>query len=203
MAKSFVNPSPVEIGDDDPVATEHAGGTPDGIAPGYLLKQGEGPAIWFMGGLITMKARKRDTDGQFALTEWYGPRGFLAPGHLHHNDAEAFYVLEGTLDVGIGDAIHHATPGDFFYVPKMTVHDWVVTSSQAKFLVLILPGGFEHFFEELADPALANTIPYTEHRNPEFEEIAGVAQKYGWSPAEGKLGTVSSAPPPVGRLERD
>ncbi len=198
---SFTAGGPVEIADTEPVAGEHAGGTPEGISPGYALATGEGPAIWFQGGIITMKARRQDTDGQFALTEWYGPRGMLAPGHSHEHEAEGFYIVEGTLDIGVGDTVYHATQGTYIYVPKQTVHDWVVTSAICKFLVFIIPGGFEHFFEELAEPALSATYPYTEHRNPPLEEIEAVGEKYGWSKGHGPLQTESSAPAPVGRLQ--
>jgi quercetin dioxygenase-like cupin family protein len=203
VSNSFTAGGPAEIGDLEPVSSEHAGGTPQGIAPGYALGTGEGPAIWFQGGIITMKARKHDTDGQFALTEWYGPRGMVAPGHVHEHEAEGFYIVEGTLDIGVGDTVYRATQGHYIYVPKQTVHDWVVTSAFCRFLVFILPGGFEHFFEELAEPAMAATYPYTEHRSPPLEEIEAVGEKYGWSKGHGPLGTASTAPPTAGRLERD
>lgn len=201
MSYSFTAGGRIEIGEDEPVCTEHAGATPDGISPGYALGPGEGPAIWFQGGIITMKARQQETDRQFALTEWYGPRGMVAPGHSHEHEAEAFYILEGTLDIGVGDTVYHATPGTYIYVPKRTVHDWVVTSATCKFLVFIIPGGFEHFFEQLAEPALSATYPYTTHRNPSLEEIVAVGDSYGWSPGEGPLATISTGPEPVGRLD--
>lgn len=200
MAKSFDTDPPTEIADDEPVATRHSGGTPEGIAPGYALGPGGGPAIWFQGGIITMKARAADTDGEYALTEWYGPRDMVAPGHVHERDAEGFYVLEGTIDIGVGDTVHHATPGTFVHVPKQTVHDWRVTSAWCRFLVLIIPGGFEHFFEELSEPAQSPTYPYTEHRQPSLEEIMAAGTKYGWRPGEGPTNTESTAPPTAGRL---
>ncbi len=201
MARSFTNP-PSEIPDDAPVTNDHAGGTPEGIAPGYALGPGEGPAIWFQGGIITMKARSLDTDGGFAVTEWFGPRDMVAPGHVHDRDAEGFYILEGTLDIGVGDTVYHAVPGSYIYVPPKTVHDWRVTSATCKFLVFIVPGGFEHFFEELSEPAQSPTYPYTEHRQPPLPEIQAAGEKYGWSTGHGVLDTESTAPPTVGRLEQ-
>lgn len=203
MTNSFSTTPAIEIADTDPVATEHAGGTPEGIAPGYRLGSGEGPAVWFQGGIITMKARRHDSDGQFGLTEWYGPRGMVAPGHVHEHEAEGFYILEGTLDIGVGDTVYQAAPGDYIYVPKQTVHDWVVTSASCKFLVFIIPGGFEHFFEELGESAQSPTFPYTDHRRPPLEEIEAVGSKYGWRKGEGPLDTASTAPPTAGRLVRD
>lgn len=199
MSLSFTDP-PVEIPDEEPVTSKHSGGTPAPHSPGYHLAPGEGPAIWFQGGLITMKARAKDTDGQYAVTEWYGPRGMVAPGHRHRSDAEGFFILEGTLDIGVGDRTYQATPGSFIHVPKDTVHDWRVTSASCRFLVIILPGGFEHFFEELGEDARSPSYPYTEHRHPSFEEIQAVGEKYGWAPGEGPTGTGSTTPPTVGRL---
>ena len=201
MTLSHTTNGPVEIADDEFVTSDHAGGTPEGIAPGYHLPLGEGPAIWFQGGIITMKARAKDTDGMYGVTEWYGPRGMVAPGHIHEHEAEGFYILEGTLRMGIGDQVYRATPGDFLHVPPKTVHDWVVESTTCKFLVWIIAGGFEHFFEELADPALSATFPYTTHVNPTLEQVMAAGAKYGWSPGHGPNDTESSAPPAVGRLE--
>jgi quercetin dioxygenase-like cupin family protein len=201
MNLSHIANPPVPVADDDPVTDQHAGGTPADIAPGYALDLGEGPATWFQGGILTMKARHRDTDGQFGLVEFYQPRGSVAPGHIHHNEAEGFYVLEGTLRIGVGDTVYERGPGSYIYVPKQTVHDWVVLTAYCRFLVFIAPGGFEHFFEELGEPALSATYPYTDHPQPGLEEVMDVGQKYGWSPGEGPQHTDSSAPPTVGRLE--
>jgi quercetin dioxygenase-like cupin family protein len=202
MSTSFTDP-PVEIADDEPVSRAHSGGTPAPHSPGYALGPGEGPSIWFQGGIVTMKARAHDSDCQFGLTEWYGPRDMVAPGHSHATDAEAFYILEGELDIGVGDTAYHATPGTYIYVPKETVHDWRVTSATCRFLVFIIPGGFEHFFEELAESAQSPTYPYSEHRHPPLAEIMAVGAKYGWSPGDGPLDTQSTAPPTLGRLAQD
>ncbi|MGD9734295.1 MAG: quercetin 2,3-dioxygenase [Solirubrobacterales bacterium] len=200
MAKSFANPA-VEIGDDEPVSPTNAGGSPDGVAPAYLLNDGEGPSLWFMGGLLTAKARARDTDGQFGLLEFAGPRGMAAPGHEHPKESEAFYVLEGTLDLGIGETVYRDVgPGAFFYVPPSTVHEWEVTSTTAKFLCLILPGGFEHFFEELSESAKYPVPPYTDHYMPTLEDLQRVGDKYEWKAAEGPLGVPVTIPQPIGRL---
>ncbi|MEU2775742.1 quercetin 2,3-dioxygenase [Streptomyces sp. NPDC007162] len=200
MAKSFDTQPPTEIADDQPVAAQHAGGTPDGIAPGYALEPGGGPAIWIGGSLMTMKARARDTDGGYSLMETFGPRDLAAPGHVHENESEAFYILDGTIDLGVGDTVYHAQPGSFVHVPKQTVHDWRITSATCRFLVFVLPAGFEHFFEELADPAQSLTFPYTEHRAPTPDEFLSVGSRYAWRPERGPQGTGAVFPPMAGRL---
>lgn len=187
MALSFTDP-PVDRKDNEPVATRLLGGTPPGIAPGYVLNAGEGPAWWFQGMLVTMKARKVDTDGAFSLLEFYGPRGAWAPGHIHDQELEAFFMLEGALDVGIGTEIfRNVGQGAYFYVPKKTVHEWRIVSASARFLCWVAPGGFEHFFEERCQSAQSPTYPIGEHYNMPREEVAKIAPGYGWTRAPGAL----------------
>lgn len=203
MATSFGS-KPTEIADDEPVWQTQAGGTPEGIAPGYLLRHGEGPAFWFGGGLLTMKARTRDTDGQFGLIEFAGPRGMSAPGHKHPRETEAFWMIEGELSVGIGETVYeHVSAGDFFYVPVDTVHEWIITSTTARFLCWILPGGFERFFEELSGPAEAWAIPYTRHREPGMEDFQRAGAPFDWTPTDGPLGAPVFFPEIVGELVKN
>lgn len=98
--KSFQNP-PSEIGPKDPVATKHASGTPDGMQPGYALRGNEGPALWFHEALFSVKARARDTEGQFSLFDQIAPRGFAAPAHFHAHVTDSFYIVDGTLDFAV------------------------------------------------------------------------------------------------------
>lgn len=48
-------------------------------------------------------------DDSFVMAEWRDPGGpagrpcLIAPLHFHHHDDEAWYVLEGTLGVRVGD----------------------------------------------------------------------------------------------------
>jgi hypothetical protein len=53
----------------------------------------------FQGGLFKVHADCADTAGQFALLEVEGGPGGEPPLHVHQNEDELFYVLEGTLKV--------------------------------------------------------------------------------------------------------
>jgi quercetin dioxygenase-like cupin family protein len=175
---SFTVP-PVEIDDDGPVSTRRAVGSPEGIAPGYVLDPGTGPTRWFMEALFTMKARGPDTDHQFSLVEQYVPRGFAAPAHRHVGTTEGFYVLDGQMDFAVGDTVFtDITAGGFVYVSRDTRHEFRVTSATAKFLLITTPGGFEKYFEELSSPAQANTFPYTDHRKLSPDEVLDAKKRW-------------------------
>jgi hypothetical protein len=62
---------------------------------GYVLCNGDGEGIWFLGTLMTVKAGREQTRGGFTLIEQISPPGFAAPPHVHDAEEEAFYVLEG------------------------------------------------------------------------------------------------------------
>jgi len=66
----------------------------------------------------------------FVVAEWKdagappGPPRWIAPLHLHHNDDEAWYVLEGTLRVRVGEEVVEATTGSAVFVPRGTTHTY-------------------------------------------------------------------------------
>ena len=69
-------------------------------------------------------------DGAFVVAEWKdaggppGPPRWIAPLHLHRNDDEAWYVLEGTLRVLVGKQEVEAHAGAGVFVPRGTPHTY-------------------------------------------------------------------------------
>ena len=66
----------------------------------------------------------------FVLAEWKdaggppGPPRWIAPLHLHRNDDEAWYVLEGRLCVRVGEDTVEAAAGSAVFVPRGTPHTY-------------------------------------------------------------------------------
>lgn len=66
----------------------------------------------------------------FVVAEWKdaggppGPPRWIAPLHLHRNDDEAWYVLEGTLCVRVGQDVVEAHAGSAVFVPRGTAHTY-------------------------------------------------------------------------------
>ena len=64
--------------------------------PGHkaiILRPGEGRSIDLGGFRMSVKATGDETGDAFSLLEADEPPGFGPPLHIHHNAAEAFYVL--------------------------------------------------------------------------------------------------------------
>jgi len=66
----------------------------------------------------------------FVIAEWRdaggttGERRLIAPPHVHHNDDEAWYVLEGTMCVQIGENVVEAHAGSGVLVPRGIPHTY-------------------------------------------------------------------------------
>ena len=69
-------------------------------------------------------------DANFVVAEWKdaggptGPPRWIAPLHLHRNDDEVWYVLEGNLCVRVGENVVEASAGSAVFVPRGTAHTY-------------------------------------------------------------------------------
>jgi quercetin dioxygenase-like cupin family protein len=163
--------------------TIDAGGTMTTAPLGTLVPvahgPGEGEHFWFFGGLTTIKADGADTGGRVMVTEQVAPRGSGSPLHVHHKEDEWFYVLEGELTIWVAGTTVVAGAGAFVYGPRDVPHTFVVSSEQARFLLVTEPAGFEGFVRALAAPAAAPEIPPAPTAPPDMEHVLRAAADYG------------------------
>ena len=83
------------------------------------------------------------TAGRVAVTENWAPRGYGSPLHVHHREDEWFYVLSGELTFWIDGETKVAREGSFVYRPRDVPHTFIVSSDEARFLLVVEPAGFE------------------------------------------------------------
>lgn len=113
-----------------------------------VLGPGEGKTIRVPGHPITYKAVSADTGGAYSLLE-ATITGDGPPQHIHQAEEEAFYVLEGQVNILVGERTIQGTPGSFVLIPRGTVHTFFKAGTEpAKLLVIFSPPGFEQFFVE-------------------------------------------------------
>lgn len=143
------------------------------------LPTGAGPSVWVVGDTYTFKARSEDTDGAFTLFEASVPPGGGPPPHIHLREDEAYYVLEGELEVLDSDRPFVATAGSYVYIPRGVLHRFKnVGETVARMLIFFTPAGFDEFFFEVGQPAVVEgTAP--ELGSEEIERILELAPKYG------------------------
>ena len=144
----------------------------------FLLKTGEGRSVWSLGGRFTMKVGEADAGGRFALVEALAFRTTEPPLHIHHNEDEAWYILDGRMTFYVGDEAFQAGAGSFVFAPSGIAHTFTVDVEPTRVLVFASPAGFEHFAMELGEPASSDKPP-ADLAVPAPEVLGPVAQRYG------------------------
>jgi quercetin dioxygenase-like cupin family protein len=128
-------------------------------APAVLaLQPGEGERLSFAGVSIVVRVPSEASGGAFSLFEEVPPLADT-PLHVHRDEDELFYVLEGEHVYRVGDHEHTVGPGGFVLAPRGIPHSQRrVLHGHGRQLVLVTPGGFEGFFRELAAAESAGTL---------------------------------------------
>ena len=93
-----------------------------------------------------------ETGGGFSLVEHpIPPKTLVAPLHLHEREDEYSFVVEGRMGAKLGDDVVYAEVGDLAFKPRNQWHTfWNPDDTPCRILEIIAPGGFEHFFDEMA-----------------------------------------------------
>jgi len=145
----------------------------------YRVAAGEGLAnVWWKSGRVTVKAGGAETGHAFSQIETDDPRGSGPPLHLHHNEDETFYVLEGEVTILVGDVRIDLMPGDYVFAPRAIAHAYVVRSERARMLVTASPGGVEQLFVSQGVPVTGSEPP-TDAVMPPMDELVRLFAEYG------------------------
>ena len=129
------------------------------VTRGVISGPDDQTATWFLGALSQVRLSGEQTGGAFSLAENLNRRGNGSPVHVHDQEDETLFVLDGELRVFLGEEEHTAGPGTVAVLPRRLRHAYVVTSATARFLTLHVPAGFERFAAEVGEPARALTLP--------------------------------------------
>jgi mannose-6-phosphate isomerase-like protein (cupin superfamily) len=103
------------------------------------------------GGGVRLKASEAETGGWCSVWEGRVEAGMVGAGlHFHRARDEFFFVLEGELELRLGEESQVVRAGTFAFVPRGTVHGFRNPGAEtAALLVVHHPAGFERYFEEL------------------------------------------------------
>lgn len=142
---------------------------------------GEGKPLWFLTELYTTKLTSEHTGGAFTLVEVTGTPQAPPVPHMHHNEDETYYVLEGEWEFLSDGRTFTAGPGSVVYLPKHRLHSHRNPGDgQAKALVLYTPGGVEKFVEEAGRPGAQPSSLPPPVEEEDIQRVVGVAGKYGF-----------------------
>ena len=91
----------------------------------------------------------------FVMAEWRdaggpsGERRLIAPPHVHHNDDEAWYVLEGALRIQMGEKVVEARAGSGVLVPRGTPHTYWNSGPEPTRYLLIMTANIYELIQDI------------------------------------------------------
>ena len=135
------------------------------------LGPGEGRSIDLGNFAMSVKVSAEETGSAFTLLEAAEPPGFGPPMHIHHDAAEAFYVLEGEYLMFIEDREFRCPAGSFVYIPSGLRHGFRVGGVPSRKLNLYSPAAMVGYFDELNAAITSGAADDT--------ELDAIARRYG------------------------
>ena len=114
----------------------------------------QAPAIKAFGLDMRVLLTTEATGGAISvLMAWHKP-GEGPPDHVHFNQEEVFFVLEGSYELTVGGETKTVGPGTIVFIPRNVVHRFKnVGGTTACMLDWSLPGGQDHYFKAVSELA--------------------------------------------------
>ena len=136
-----------------------------------MLRPGEGRDIDLGNFKMSLKASGEETDQAFSLLEAEEPPNFGPPMHIHHDAAEAFYVISGEYIIFIGEEEHVCPAGSFIYIPAGVPHGFRVGAEPSRKLNIYTPAAMVGYFDELSAAIAGGEM--------DDESLGDMARRYG------------------------
>jgi mannose-6-phosphate isomerase-like protein (cupin superfamily) len=131
---------------------------------------GSGKQFKFMG--VTHKLTQPQTGGAFYLFESEFEPETGNSLHVHRNEDEVVYVIQGGIEIRLDKRKLQAGAGCVVHLPKNIPHALYNPMETAlKFITMTIPGGMEYFFDELGTAKENGTLDDALHKK--------ISRKYG------------------------
>lgn len=139
-----------------------------------IVRPGEGPVhATPFGDRVRWLAGHAETGGGYSLHDRTAPPGARSTPHKHQHVTEAFYVIDGEIELQVGGERLTGTAGTFVLAPPNVTYAWRNDSDRdAHVLVLFSPPVAFGYFEELDRLTMAKD-------GLDGAAVAALASKYG------------------------
>jgi mannose-6-phosphate isomerase-like protein (cupin superfamily) len=136
-----------------------------------MVKRGEGRSIRVIDNEVTIKISSRDTGGAFTVFEGRVMSLQGPPLHLHRDQDESWYVVDGNFLFEVDGQEIYASTGATVFAPRGSRHTFQNLGSEPGVIVTtVIPGGLDVFFEEIEAVAPRGTAPDLVKMLPIYEK---------------------------------
>lgn len=164
----------------------------------YFRPSGEGLRYLWQGQLATILASPTETAGLLEAAVFFGGPSASVPLHVHPRGHECLFVLDGTLDLTLGQSRHLMTRGGFASVPPGTVHGYHMREHFTRVLVWTVGGALTDSITRLGQRTQAATYNTASSNLAAPDPLADVSPIDDFSPVESAgashAGVSASAP---------
>lgn len=153
----------------------------------FIKQSGTALALYGPGDMYSMLViGEESTNSLFQFEATVPPNGGPPP-HVHSEEEETFYIVEGELEFQIDDKYHIASKGDFVYIPPGTVHRFKnIGDTTSTMLVTFSPSRMDGFFLEVFPVVKNKNLMNPPTMDQLMEKMDKAAAKYGMTYITGK-----------------
>lgn len=145
------------------------------------VPDGTGVHHHFLNHLATVKVGAGDSASGLNAVEFTAPRGFGPPLHVHREEDELMFVIDGRVRLEFGDETVHAMTGSVVSLPCGIPHTFQVESETARMLTIAAgrrtAPSFDRFVATLGTETDDARIPVPGEIDP--AHVAAVCAEHG------------------------
>jgi DNA-binding transcriptional MerR regulator/quercetin dioxygenase-like cupin family protein len=140
------------------------------------------------------KVSARDTDGAMCVFEFTGAS--CGPRHMHDEQDEWIYIIDGDFEFQVGDKTFRAGAGESIFLPRKVPHVWAcVSATPGKIINVYQPAGkMEEFFRAVGKydgkPYIHEALSIDEFRelfNEHGMQVLGPPLVGNWKVENGRI----------------
>ena len=140
------------------------------ISQPFVIPPNSGRVLKLIG--VTHKLISQQTGGGYYLFESEFDPESGNRLHVHTYEDEVVYVVQGAIQIRVGDGKLEASAGSVTHLPKGMPHAlYNPLKVPLRILALAIPGGMERFFDELESAMQDGSLDDAKHRE--------ISRKYG------------------------
>jgi quercetin dioxygenase-like cupin family protein len=150
------------------------------VGKGFVLGPDDGDAYWWLGSLTLNKVTRTSTAGNVDIVDHRVPPGYAPPPHIHRDQDEIFYVIDGHFAVRCGHDHWQAGPGSLVFLPRGVAHGFTLSNdAPGRTLLINAPAGFADLISELGQSTTELVIPGPDVAMPSPKHAGEVSEKHG------------------------
>ena len=142
----------------------------------------DSPTYVFLGVQMKILLSARQTGGQFSMLEGIMPPGGDGGLHVHHREDETMHLLEGELEVTIGERVFTLRAGESYFAPRdIPQRLRNLATAPARALLVTTPGGFDEFIARAGLRLIpGEAVPEPAPPGPQqFAQLLALADEFG------------------------